>query len=76
MGMSKAQLREWPHNQQPSKRHVWKYLRGIGTYTGAVERCQRCERTFVENADTRGPVYCYPTAEWMAAHPEDDGKQG
>lgn len=76
MSMSKAQLRTWPWNNQPSKRHVWKYLGGVGKITGAVEKCERCERTFIERADTRGPVYCYATPTWRAAHPDDDGAEG
>ncbi len=75
MAMSKKQLREWPWNGQPSKRHVWKVLRW-SQLTGSVERCERCDRTFVEKADTRGPVYCYPTPEWLKTHPGDDGKTG
>jgi hypothetical protein len=77
--MSKAKLREWPWNNQPSKRHVW----GKGTYknptqhwSGYVATCERCGSTFVERADTRAAVYCYPKTEWMTAHPDDDGKQG
>lgn len=68
--MSKAQLREWPWNNQPSKRHVWK------TVWQHIDRPMGCERTFVERADTRGPIYCYATSAWLAAHPEDDGKEG
>lgn len=68
-------LREWPWNNQPSKRHVWKFLR-MSERTGAVERCERCGRTFIERVDTRGAVYCYVTSEWRAAHPDDDGKEG
>jgi len=75
MAMSKAQLREWPWNNQPSKRHVWKLLR-MTDRAGAVERCERCGSTFIEKADARGPVYCYATKEWMVDHPGDDGKQG
>jgi hypothetical protein len=79
MSMSKAQLRTWPWNNQPSTRHVW----GKGTYKGATQtwsgyaaNCLRCGCHFNERADTRAPVYCVPTPAWMAAHPEDDGKQG
>ena len=70
---------EWPHNNQPSSRHVW----GPGRYKGATQNwsgysatCERCGRIFNERADTTAPIYCYPKAEWMAAHPLDDGKQG
>lgn len=75
MAMSKAALREWPHNQQPSKRHVWKFIK-ITERAGAVEHCQRCGSHFIEKADTRGPVYCYPTPLWLKQHPTDDGKEG
>ena len=73
--MSKKQLREWPWNNQQSKRHVWKFLR-MSDLTGAVERCERCDRSFIEKADTHGPVYCNPTPAWLLAHPDDDQKQG
>lgn len=73
--ISKAAMRQWPNNGQPSKRHVWKFIR-MSDSAGAVEHCQRCGRHFIEKADTRGPVYCYPTPEWLRDHPEDDGKQG
>jgi len=73
--MSKQQLREWPWNNQPSKRHVWTFLRS-SERTGAIEHCARCQSHFIEKADTRGPVYCYPTPEYLKAHPEDDGKLG
>lgn len=73
--MNKAQLRDWPHNQQPSSLHKWKTVSsgGIGGHTA---KCERCARTFIERADTRGPVYCYPTQEWLAAHPADDSALG
>lgn len=81
MAMSKKMLREWPWNNQPSKRHMWKDL-GPDALTRAgrgnehIAKCQRCNCTFVSRADTRGPVYCYATLAWRAAHPEDDGKEG
>jgi hypothetical protein len=73
--MTRKQLREWPWNNQPSKLHVWKLVSqdGIGGHTA---RCERCARTFIERADTRGPVYCFATPEWLAAHPDDAGKVG
>ena len=77
MAMSKAKLREWPHNGQPSPRHVWKEFRTEShTGGGHSARCERCASYFNSRADTRGPVYCYPTAEWMAAHPDDNGWAG
>ena len=60
----------------PSPRHQWVYLRGTSAlYTGAVERCARCGAHFVEKADTRGPIYCAPTPQWLSEHPEDDRKE-
>src|SRR3990167_2304674 len=60
----------------PSPRHQWVYLRGTSAlYTGAVERCARCGAHFVEKADTRGPIYCAPTPQWLREHPEDDRKE-
>lgn len=75
MAMPKAQLSKWPWNNQPSARHEWKEDR-TGGPNGYVAHCQRCGRTFIEKADTRGPVYCYATTAWLAAHPGDDGAQG
>lgn len=66
---------QWPWNNRPSSRHVWKLV-SMTQRAGAVEKCQRCGRTFIEKADGRGPVYCYATTEWLAAHPEDDAKEG
>src|SRR3990167_4623908 len=60
----------------PSPRHQWVNLRGTSAlYTGAVERCARCGAHFVEKADTRGPIYCAPTPQWLREHPEDDRKE-
>jgi len=75
MAMPKKMLREWPWNNQPSKRHVWR-LKSFTERCGAIETCDRCGRTFIEKADTRGPVYCYPTPEWLVANPGDDRKEG
>lgn len=75
MAMSKKALREWPWNNQPSKLHRWKFIR-MTEHTGAVESCERCGSHFIERADTRGAVYCYPTPDWLAEHPDDNGKTG
>jgi hypothetical protein len=79
MAMSKTELSKWPWNNQPSARHVW----GPGTYknptanwSGYASTCLRCGRHFNERADTRAPVYCYATEEWLVAHPDDGGKEG
>ncbi len=71
----KLNLKEWPWNNQPSKRHVWKVVK-MSIKAGAIERCQRCGSTFIEYADTRGAIYCYATSAWLKDHPEDDGKEG
>lgn len=68
---------EWPHNGQPSSRHVWKETWTHPTQAGNYSsRCLRCGRGFNSFADTRGPVYCYPTKEWMRDNPSDDGREG
>lgn len=74
--MSKASLREWPHNGQPSSRHVWKELGLTKEGNGYRSMCLRCECRFHSVADTRGPIYCYPSKEWLAAHPDDNGWLG
>lgn len=75
MAMSKQASREWPHNGQPSKRHVWKETKTFSNGNHS-SHCERCGRHFNAFADTRGSVYCYPTVEWMANHPSDDGMLG
>ena len=75
--MNKTQLRQWPWNNQPSARHVWRTLRtGLETGSGHTAKCERCDRVFIERVDTRGPVYCYATPQWLSDHPADDGKEG
>jgi hypothetical protein len=73
--MQKSKAIGWPWNNRPSKRHVWTLKRMSGR-TGAVEHCARCGSVFIERADTRGPVYCHPSPEWMQNNSADDGKQG
>jgi hypothetical protein len=68
--MSKAALRQWPWNNMPSKRHVWTVAHQN------VDHCDRCGANFHRVIDARGPVYCYPTPQWLVGHPQDDGKQG
>ena len=70
MAMSKKQLREWPWNNRPSKRHVWKVK------SQNVDYCERCQSSYLRNLGGTGPVYCFARPEWLAAHPDDDGKQG
>ena len=73
--MSKGELQKWPWNNQPSKRHVWKHV-SMDKDGWQTEKCARCGRTFVARADTRGPVYCYATPQWLLDNPNDDGAEG
>jgi squalene cyclase len=70
MAMSKAQLRQWPWNNRPSARHVW---RCDGQH---VDVCDRCGSRYYRPGGGSGAVYCYPTPDWLRDHPEDDRKQG
>ena len=70
MSMSKAQLREWPWNNRPSKRHVW-YVKSQG-----ADACHRCGCVYIRQSGGSGPVYCYPTPAWFKEHPDDDGMLG
>jgi hypothetical protein len=70
LSMSKKQLREWPWNNRPSKRHVWKVK------SQNVDYCERCQSSYIRSLGGTGPVYCYARPEWLAAHPDDDGKVG
>lgn len=79
MAMSKAELRQWPNNDQPSNRHVWQETNCGAHASGGnwhSASCKRCGCSFNSRADTRGPVYCYPSQAWLAAHPSDDGALG
>ena len=68
--MTRAKLREWPWNDAPSKRHVWKVA------SQNVDQCERCGCRFLRTHDARGAIYCVPTPNWVAHHPDDDMKQG
>lgn len=70
MAMSKKEMREWPFNGMPSKRHVWRVAHQN------VDVCDRCGARFYRVADARGAIYCYPKPEWLANHPNDDLKEG
>ncbi len=76
MAISKSKMREWPHNGQPSKRHVWKELGLTKIGNGYRATCLRCGCSFHSVADTRGPVYCFAKTEWLADHPDDDRRLG
>ncbi len=71
MAMSKAKMREWPWNGRPSSRHVWKVA------SQNVDYCERCGTRFHRIADgPSGAIYCSPTPQWIAAHPDDDRMLG
>lgn len=61
---------QWPWNGRPSSRHVWKVA------SQNVDFCERCGTRFHRIADASGAIYCAPTPEWLASHPDDDRKEG
>lgn len=79
---ARQRAQSWPWNGRPSSRHVWKQLepvapdKAFGHHDTHREECLRCGRRFVPYIDEKAPTYCFATREWMAAHPEDDGKEG
>jgi hypothetical protein len=71
MNMNRAQLRQWPWNNRPSKRHVW-YVASQN-----VDACKRCGTRFHRIADApSGAIYCHPTPNWLREHPDDDRAEG
>ncbi len=72
----KPDMSKWPHNGRPSSRHEWKEQGFTKQGNGYISHCQRCGCRFHSVADTRAPIYCYPSREWMAVHPDDNGWLG
>jgi hypothetical protein len=72
--MSKAQANQWPWNNRPSSRHVFKVTFQNGSEFG--ETCERCGTHYNTRVGGTAPVYCYPTKGWLGAHPADDGLLG
>ncbi len=70
MAMSKKQLREWPWNGRPSKRHVWFVA------SQNVDACRRCGTRYYRPGGGSGAVYCFPRPEWLRDNPNDDRKEG
>lgn len=67
-----SKLKGWPWDNSPSTLHQWKEVRtGTRTGSGHIALCARCGAYFIERADTRGPVYCFPSQAWLMAHPGD-----
>lgn len=60
----------------PSPLHQWKVVAQPKAPNGSrryiVEKCDRCERHFVEGSEAHGPIWCTPTKDWLAAHPGDE----
>lgn len=79
-GAARQRAQSWPWNGRPSGRHVWKQLEPVvntyGHHDSHREECLRCGRRFVPYLDERAPIYCFATPEWLAAHPDDDRKEG
>ena len=45
--MPAIDMTKWPHNGQPSSRHVWKETwTGLDTGSGHASVCLRCDRRF------------------------------
>lgn len=65
---------QWPHNNRPSSRHVFKVTFQNGSEFG--ETCQRCGCRYNTRVGGTAAVYCVPSKEWMAEHPQDDGRAG
>lgn len=84
-GATRRRSQTWPHNGRPSSRHVWRELPqtilpgdpgAYGAHDTHREECLRCGRRFNAILENSGPIYCFPTKEWLEAHPDDDGKEG
>lgn len=74
MAMSKAALKQWPWNNRPSARHVFKVTFQSGNEIG--ETCQRCGSHYNTRVGGTAAVYCCAKPAWLAANPGDDGKEG
>ena len=72
--MAKPDRTQWPHNNRPSARHVFKVVFQNGSEFG--EKCQRCGCHYNTRVGGTAPVYCVPSKDWLAANPQDDGKAG
>lgn len=72
--MAKVDTSKWPWNNRPSNRHRFKVVFQNGNEFG--EKCQRCGCHYNTRSGGTAAVYCYPTAEWMALNPADDGMLG
>lgn len=67
--MKKAQRHEWPWNNRPSSKHVFKVTFQNGSEFG--ETCQRCGCHYNTRVGGTAAVYCYPSKDWLAARPGD-----
>jgi hypothetical protein len=67
--MNKKDLKKWPWNGQPSKRHVW-------VYEHPLEICMRCGCLYNPQREARAAIYCFARPQWLASHPNDDKAEG
>jgi hypothetical protein len=77
--MSKGQRQMWPYNGRPSSRHVWKhtgYAKEGGGHDRHIVHCERCGSNHSPAWGGSAPIHCFPSPEWLRAHPEDDRKEG
>jgi len=72
--MTKLDRTKWPWNNRPSSKHVFKVTFQHAGEFG--ETCQRCGCHYNTRSGGTAPVYCYPTRQWLADHPSDDGLLG
>jgi hypothetical protein len=72
--MAKVDTSKWPWNNRPSSKHQFKVTFQNGNEFG--EKCHRCGCSYNTRVGGTAAVYCSPTKQWMAEHPEDDGMLG
>lgn len=58
-----------PRGGRPSKRHVWE------TYGVSVDHCKRCGCMYSYKAMGTAAIHCFPTPQWLLAHPEDNDNE-
>jgi hypothetical protein len=57
-----------------SPRHVWGKPTHSADHSVYGFRCQRCGAGWVSTDSGTAALFCNPTPEWLAEHPEDDRK--
>lgn len=64
--MAKNAKRDPRLSYGPSARHVW-YVKSQN-----VDKCRRCDCSYIRSGGGTSPWYCFPSKEWIASNPEDD----